>query len=149
MLALHSVGDIAVAAPSARSVDGKLETHVVAPPACASAVALCTHGLITGDVRGTFDFTGETLTPAPSQASSTVMFYTGQVVIRTDDGRIVGTDAGAIDFGTGAFVDLTTISPGQNTGKWAAATGQLRFSGSCDLGAGECKSEYAGTVHRD
>jgi hypothetical protein len=146
LLALLSVSGSAVAAPSARNVNGRLETRVVAAPECTSSVALCTHGRIGGDVRGTFDFTGVTLTPAPNQA---VMFYTGQVVIRTDDGRIVGTDAGAIDFATGAFVDLTTISPDQSTGRWAGATGQLRFSGSCDLAAGVCKSEYSGTVQRN
>jgi hypothetical protein len=148
LLALLSAGG-AAAASSARNVDGRLETRVVSPPACASIVALCTQGRISGDIRGTFDFTGDTLTPAPNQASPTVSFYTGQVVIRSDDGHIVGTDAGVIDFATGAFVDLTTISPGQSTGKWAGATGQLRFSGSCDLAAGGCKSEYHGTVQRD
>jgi hypothetical protein len=149
LLAVLSVGGIAVAAPSVRNVDGTLETRVVTPPACASAVALCTHGRINGDIRGTFHFTGDTLTPAPNQANPSVLFYTGQVVIRTDDGRIVGTDAGVIDFATGAFVDLTTISPGQRTGKWAGATSQLRFSGSCDLAAGVYKSEYSGTIQRN
>jgi hypothetical protein len=149
LLALLSAGGAAVAASSARNVDGRLETRVVSPPACVSVVALCTQGRISGDIRGTFDFTGDTLTPAPNQANPTVMFYTGRVVIGTDDGHLVGTDAGVIDFATGAFVDLTTISPGQSTGKWAGATGQLRFSGSCDLAAGVCKSEYKGTVQRD
>jgi hypothetical protein len=149
LLALLNAGGTAAAASQARNVDGRLETRVVAPPACASVVALCTQGRISGDIRGTFDFTGDTLTSAPNQANPTVSFYTGQVVIRGDDGRIVGTDAGVIDFATGAFVDLATISPGQSTGKWAGAMGQLRFSGSCDLAAGVCKSEYNGTVQRD
>ena len=149
LFAVPSIGGIAVAAPSTRNVDGNLETHAVAPPACTSAVALCTHGRISGDIRGTFDFTGDTLTPAPVQANPTVFFYTGEVVIRTDDGSIVGTDAAVIDLATGAFVDLTTISPGQSTGKWAGAIGQLRLSGACDLSAGVCKSEYTGTVQRD
>jgi hypothetical protein len=87
--------------------------------------------------------------PGAESGESVSIFYTGQVVIRTDDGRIVGTDAGVIDFATGAFVDLTTISPGQSTGKWAGATSQLRFSGSCDLAAGVYKSEYSGTIQRN
>jgi len=33
-----------------------------------------------------------------------VSFYTGQVFIRTDDGRIAGTDEGTIDFSTASFV---------------------------------------------
>jgi hypothetical protein len=148
LFAVLSVSASPVAAPSVRDVDGNLETRVVSPAACTSAVALCTHGRISGDIRGTFDFTGDTLTPAPNQTNPTVFLYTGQVVIQTDDGHIVGTDAGVIDFATGAFVDLTTIPPGQSTGMWAGATGQLRFSGSCDLAAGVCKSEYDGTVQR-
>src|SRR5438552_11754880 len=97
-------------------------------PACMSAVGLCTHGRIAGGVRGTFDFTGDTVKTASNQA---VSFYTGQVVIHTDDGNIVATDAGVIDFATGVFVDLTTISSIHSTGPWAGATGQLRFSGAC------------------
>ena len=63
----------AAAAPSAiakecRAIDGPFTSTLVPPPTCASPVGLCTHGVLTGDFPGTYDFTFKTLFPVPDPA---------------------------------------------------------------------------------
>src|SRR5437773_4176599 len=70
-----------------RAVDGPFTSTLVPPPTCQSPVGLCTHGILTDDLRATYDFTFATLVPAPDANHPDRYFYTGKSVITANDGN--------------------------------------------------------------
>jgi hypothetical protein len=121
-----------------RGVRGHLESAAVA---CDS---LCTHGDLTGDLEGTFDFTLETLVPTHVPDVST---YTGHSVIRTAHGEIHGRNAGVWNLATGQVVDRLTIESG--TGDFEGAVGSILILGVFDAVTGMGSSDYVGAIDAD
>ena len=121
-----------------KPVRGHLDSAAVA---CES---LCTHGDLTGDLAGTFDFTLETLVPTSVPDVST---YTGHSVITTASGEIHGRNAGVWNLATGQVVDRLTIESG--TGDYEGARGTILIVGVFDPVTAIGSSDYVGAVHTD
>src|SRR6185436_19777164 len=101
---------------------------------CAAPAGLfCTSGKFTGGLRGTFDFTPTTVDMAgnPDFPLTGIAFFTGELILRTNDGGLVFKDAGALDVAIagdgGSFASVLTIIEG--TGALTGATGRIRDEG--------------------
>ncbi len=117
--------------PEARSVKGHISSVQLTGPECTSPVGLCTKGRLSGDIKGGFVFTANTLTPTADTPVTGVVHYTGDIVIHTTNGDILIKDAGAFNAlpgGTGDVGSVSTITGG--TGRWAGAAGHIHISGT-------------------
>ena len=140
--ALTLYGTQALGSSGAQPAHGHLGSHAVTGPDCTSPVGLCTAGQLEGTVAGDFAFTAESLTPSDTPG---VFFYTGHIVVHTNQGDVTCQDAGAYSFAdaSGPVVDLCTIVSG--TGDWAGTTGNIRIHGVFTLSGGG-DSRYEGLI---
>src|SRR5262245_14341061 len=83
---------------------------------CAAPPGLfCTTGTFTGGLHGTFDFTPATVDPSgnPDAALTGIAFFTGELILHTNHGRLIFKDAGALELaiasGGGVFASVLTI----------------------------------------
>src|SRR5260370_897743 len=106
-----------------------------------------TKGRVSGDIKGSFVFSANTLTPTSATRVTGVVHYTGDILIHTASGDILSiTDAGAFNAlpgGTGDVGSVSTITRG--TGRWAGAAGHIHISGTFTPADGG-DSDYEGEV---
>ena len=124
-----------------RYVEGSFSSSVVPPPYCESPVGLCTAGMLEGDIDASYEFNAQTL---ESPGLPYISVFTGQSLIVTEDGGIYSNDAGDIDFSTGDFYNVITISGGD--GDWEEARGELVAVGILDFATGVVSGTYAGML---
>src|SRR5207248_4454231 len=110
---------------------------VLVTAGCDSPVGICTHGLLTGDLVATYDFTMLTLVPDP--ADPTAELYTGTSVITTKDGsKLFTKDTGIIYPGSVPAPFVTTANLVSGTGKFRnVCGGKIVASGKLDFATGE------------
>jgi hypothetical protein len=133
----------ASAAASCRKVSGKATIQSFSGPDCTSPVGLCATGEFTGDLAGTFAFTGTDIIPTADTPTTSVVFVIGDNTLTTRHGTILLKDAFALETtGNGDVAEVDTIIGG--TGEWASATGTIRASGTFADGAGQ--ASYVGEV---
>lgn len=135
-----------------KRVDGDFTSVTVAPPACNSPVGLCTHGTLTGRLRGTYDFVALTLAPAGDPDQPMLFVYTGESLIETRHGQMFGQDTGYMlmnPAGLSAFQTTVNVVGGSGhyedviSGSFLVATGDLA------LATGDAVGTYAGELCRD
>jgi hypothetical protein len=102
---------------------------------------LCTEGELTGDLRGTLEFTMASMTETETP---NVANYKGVNVITTSRGSFTGTDYGTWNLETGEFVDYTEITSG--TGIYAGVHGSLSIMGVFDPVAGAGSSSWRASL---
>ena len=114
-----------------RELRGHLTTQQVE---CSS---MCTEGPLTGDLKGTLNWTLGSLeeTPTPN-----VTRYVGVNTITTRYGTFSGPDYGVWNIETGQFTDYMEITSG--TGMFAGAKGTLTIVGAFDPVSGTGSSEW-------
>jgi hypothetical protein len=149
------------AAPSAlakecRAIDGPFTSTLVPPPACTSPIGLCTHGLLTGDFPGTYDFTFQTLFPVSDPAHPGRFFYTGTSVItptghhhrhHQHQGTLVSEDHGYLDMNpSGGSPFVTTVMIASGTGHFSDVSGVIVAQGVLDLSTGQAVGSYTGAL---
>lgn len=128
-----------------KPVDGHFEAGLVAPPACQSAVGICTEGRVWGGIQGNYHFVMTQSIPSAPTGVPSIFFFTGKSTIALKSGdELLGTDTGSIDFALGGFASLITFRGG--TGAMTNATGQIRLRGVLDATAGTTAGDYVGTV---
>ncbi len=126
------------------SITGHFSSTVVPAPACTSPVGVCTEGTLTGGVKGTFSFTGTSLIQTADTPTTSVLLYTGDIIVRTKDGQFTCKDAGAFrTTGDGAVSSVCTIVGG--TGAYAGVSGTLQFVGSFSSTGGGI-GDYSGSL---
>ena len=101
-------------ASSVMQVDGTFTTAVVP---CAG---LCTQSEYQGDLEGTTEFVMTSLEVTRNPAVSR---YTGNLVLHTDDGDLIGTDVGYWNTTTGKYTDTYRITSG--TGVYEGVSGSI------------------------
>jgi hypothetical protein len=136
-------------AKACQHFDGPFSSVTVAPPECTSPVGLCTHGLLTGEFVGTYDFTVETLTPDPSDPTTLVL--TGHSVVTTKNGQMFTDDVSILhNMGpTTPSPFVTTAVVGSGTHHWRATSGQFVATGSLVLATGQATGSYTADLCRD
>ena len=133
----------AVAAGS-RTARGQFESDVVVE-GCTSPVGICTHGTLRGGVNAEFDFTATSLVPTADTAATSVLLYTGDIVLSNQFGTLTCKDAGAFQSaGSGAVSSVCTIVEG--TGQYSGATGTIQFVGNFTLPEGG-EGEYRAVIN--
>lgn len=116
-------------------------------PCLASPVLLCTHGTLTGDLDGAYEFvmTSNTLGSDPSRPL--LMSFTGTSEIILADGVMFAEDHGTMEidpFGPWPFETHVVIHDGD--GAWSGAQGELVAIGALDTNAGVTEGDYSGFV---
>jgi hypothetical protein len=134
-------GAQALGSSDVQQIHGHLVSQAVTT-GCTSPVGLCTAGRLEGVINGDFVFTASSLQPS---ATPGVFFYTGEIVVTTNQGEVRCQDAGAYSFvdPSGPVVDLCTITGG--TGKYAGVSGHLRIHSTFTFAQGG-DSHYEGTM---
>ncbi len=134
-------GGYALASSDEQQAHGHLVSQVLAPPACTSAIGLCTSGRLEGTINGDFVFTADRLEPSDTPG---IFFYTGHIVVETNSGEVTCQDAGVFGAtGAGPVADVCTIVGG--TGDWAGVTGHIRIHGTFTFAEGG-NSHYEGLI---
>lgn len=125
-----------------RSVQGEVVDRVVTDGSCTAII--CTRGVYSGTIRGTFEFAITSLTPTDLP---NVQSFVGRSTIHTAKGDLRCADSGSFNAdpqSSGEGVHLCVITGG--TGRYAGATGylqeRLHFAGS------EGRGIYTGEVRR-
>jgi hypothetical protein len=111
---------------------GDFTSTLVPPPACQSPIGLCTHGVLTGEVEGTYDFVITEFTCDPDNPN--LCTYAGDSVVATAKGSITTKDTGVMDLSNPMAVPFVTTAESiagtqrsRNAESVFVATGQLNF----------------------
>jgi hypothetical protein len=121
-------------------------SSVLVTAGCASPVGICTHGLLTGDLEATYDFTMLTLVPDPIDPTAEV--YTGRSVITTKGGsQLFTNDTGVIHPGSVPAPFVTTANIVSGTGKFQnVCGGKIVASGKLNFATGQAVGTYTGEI---
>ena len=112
----------------------------------ASPVLLCTHGRLTGDLDGSYEFVMTTQQAGSDLSKPNRLTFTGESVIATEGGRMFAQDAGRMDVGPGPWPFQTVVDIHGGEGAWDGATGRLVADGALDHRRGVTEGTYAGEV---
>lgn len=123
--------------PPDELVAGTLITDVVP---CSS---LCTESDWNGRLDGTSSFTLISLEDN-SVPGENISDYSGNLVLSTARGDLIGVDHGTWNLDNGQYVDLYTVTSG--TGAFKGATGLILMWGTLDPVTGHGVSRYQGIV---
>ena len=131
-----------------RAVDGPFTSVLIPPPECQSPVGLCTHGILTGDLAATYDFTFATLAPDPNVPGR--LLYTGKSVITPNNGagQMFSDDSGYLDpdqSDPDAYF-ATTVHVLRGTKNDKKTVGTLVASGVLNFMTGQATGSYEGTL---
>lgn len=127
---------------------GDFTSTLVPPPTCTSPVGLCTHGVLTGEVDGTYDFTITELVcgPDPGDPGDPLKqecTYAGDSVVTTEKGSIITADTGVMHIvGTDATF-TTTAAFLSGTRRYENASGVFVATGELDFVTGEAVGVYS------
>lgn len=134
-----------------KHLSGPFSSTLVPPPTCTSPVGLCTHGILTGDFDGTYDFTIQTLTPDPNNPG--VIIATGKSVITSKKGVMHTNDTSVMNAQNPAAVPfVTTAVVESGTQKYKKTTGQFVASGVLSFITGQAIGSYTADLckqHKD
>lgn len=117
-----------------QELTGDFTSTVVPPPECASPVGICTHGVLTGDVEGTYDFVITEFICGADPGNPSLCTYKGDSVVTTAKGSITTADTGVMDIANPLAVPFVTTAESiagtnryRNAESVFVATGELNF----------------------
>lgn len=143
MLMVAGLGD---AQPECETVEGTFVNQAVAPPECDSPVFFCTHGDLSGDLEGDYDFTMLSQTP-DLEGPPVTMAFTGESTITLADGAMSAEDHGSITLQLHAPSPFEThVEIHGGSGAYVGATGSLLAKGEYDVVMGEGSGTYEGVI---
>lgn len=109
-----------------------------------SPIALCTQGVLSGDLVGTYNFTFLTETPV-GNGKAPVESFTGMSAVTTSEGKINGHDFGILRTPAFPQADFTThLRIDSGTGLFEGATGHLTIQGMASFVTGMGSGTYKG-----
>ena len=131
-----------------RDYTGPFTSVLIAGPPCTSPLGLCTHGILTGQLPSTYDFTF--LTIVPRAADPSTEDYTGSSHITLKHGaELFGQDHGFLHFiapTTATF--QTTVELVRGTRRFEHASGTIVATGVLDFITGNAVGTYVGKICR-
>ena len=129
-----------------REFTGPFTSVLVTGPTCASPLGLCTHGILTGQLPSTYDFTFLTLAPVINDPST--QLYTGASHIRLAHGaELFGRDHGALHFiGPTVATFVTVVDLVSGTRRYRGASGTIVTSGTLDFITGNAVGGYVAKI---
>ena len=152
VFALLAVGN-PVAADSYKchdSVAGSFTSALAGGPTCASPNGVCTTGILTGDLEGTYDFTMLTLSPSGNPNDPTEFLYTGNSVVDLGNGnRILGNDSGVMHINpnpAGPSPFTTTVAFRGGEGTYEGAVGRIVATGVLIFATGNAEGDYTAVI---
>ena len=128
----------------------ELAGHFVATaeiPCLASPAGICTHGTLTGDLDGAYEFVMTSNSLGTDLSRPLLMSFTGASEIILADGVMLAEDHGTMEanpVGPWPFETHVVIHSGD--GAWAGARGELVAIGALDTEAGVTEGDYSGYV---
>jgi hypothetical protein len=111
---------------------GEFTSMLVPPPACQSPVFFCTHGVLTGDIEGTYDFVATEFECRADPDDPNMCTYAGDSIVTTDAGSIITRDTGVIHISS-----EPAISPFVTTAESVSGTRRYRNAKSIFVATGE------------
>ncbi len=126
-----------------RDFDGPFSSVLVPPPTCTSPVGLCTHGILTGDLDATYDFTVQAINPDPLDPSTLIL--TGTSVVTTKDGQMFTNDTSVVQSADTPSPFVTTAVVGSGNERWTNTSGEFVATGTLNLLTGQATGSY--TAH--
>jgi hypothetical protein len=114
-----------------------------------SPISLCTQGVLSGDLVGTYNFTFLTETPVGT-GNAPVESFTGMSAVTTSEGAINGHDFGILRTPAFPQADFTThLRIDTGTGIFEGATGHLTIQGTASFVTGMGSGTYKGVICAD
>lgn len=127
-----------------------LAGHFVATaeiPCLGSTAALCTHGILTGDLDGRYEFVMDSQSVLSDPARPLLLTFTGASEIILADGIMFAEDHGSMEVNpVGPWPFETHVVIHGGNGAWAGAQGELVATGALDTEAGVTEGDYQGHV---
>lgn len=124
---------------------GEFTSTLVPPgPLCQSPVFICTHGILTGDIEGTYDFVMTELVCGTDPDDPSMCLYAGDSVVTTEKGSIITTDTGVMRFNFPPALTpfVTTAESTSGTQRYRNATSVFVATGELDFITGEAAGTY-------
>ena len=133
-----------------RIYEGPFTSTFESGPGCTnSPIFLCTHGVLEGDLSGTYEFGFTSMAPANDPNEPNKILYTGTSVITLDNGKqLFGVDTGVMytdEFGGATFTTIVDVQGG--TRNFRYATGEIIASGQLSFVTGFAEGSYHATIH--
>jgi hypothetical protein len=124
---------------------GDFTSTLVQPPACHSPIGICTHGVLTGDVEGTYDFIMTDLVCGSDPLDPALCTYTGDSIVTSEKGTIVTKDTGVMhQLPPPALTPFVTTAEFINgTRRYKNATGVFVATGELNFITGEAVGTYS------
>ena len=113
-----------------------------------SPIGLCTHGLLDGDLEGTYYFIFDSSGPAPTRKHPDRVVYTGRSIITLTSGEIIfGEDTGEM-FTSNPFSTpfVTTVQVVGGEGDFTNVRGRIVASGLINFPANFAVGSYRGKL---
>jgi len=131
-----------------KTYTGSFTAELQPPDGCTSIVGICTHGPLTGDLEGTYDFTMTDISFAGDDADHPYKFYyQGVTTITTAKGKISAMDMGVLYFdplGDSTFMTTARIVDG--TLRYQRASGQFVAVSSLSFVTGQAAGTYSAEI---
>ena len=124
--------------PQCHAFYGPFTSVIVPPPDCQSPVGLCTHGILTGELPATYDFTA--LTEEIDPHDPNLVRLTGMSVVTTSKGVIHTDDTSTLNMVTGDFVTKALV---HDSDIRQAQSGGFIAAGTLDLITGQATGNYS------
>jgi hypothetical protein len=123
---------------------GEFTSTLVPPPECASPVGICTHGVLTGEIEGTYDFVITEMN-CPDPTSPNDCTYAGDSIVTTDKGIIITVDTGVMQGTVLPFLAefTTTAEFVGGTNRYKNASGVFVATGLLNFLSREAVGEYS------
>ena len=122
---------------------GEFTSTLVPPPACESPIGICTHGVLTGEIEGTYDFVMTELACGTDPLNPAVCTYAGDSIVTTEKGSIVTRDTGVMDQTNPTAVPfVTTAEFLEGTNRYTNAAGTFVATGQLNFFTGEAVGTY-------
>ena len=131
---------------------GTFTSTFEAGPGCVdSPIQLCTHGILSGDWVGTYEFSFTSQAPSGNPEAPNEILYTGNSVITLSNGAMIfENDTSAMypdATGHAAFTTIVTVVGG--TKNYGDAAGEIVAWGDIDLINGTAVGSYRAVIDKD
>lgn len=130
--------------------EGPFTSTVEMGPGCAdSPIQMCTHGLLEGELAGTYEFSFDSIIPSPTADDPSRILFTGHSVITLDDGGILLGDDEGVMTGTNPFATqfITRVTVFQGIGLYAGVSGTVTATGDIDFVNNWTVGSYTSELH--
>lgn len=127
-----------------------LAGHFVATaeiPCLEAPAGICTHGTLTGDLDGAYEFVMTSNALGSDLSRPLLMAFTGASEIILADGTMLAEDHGTMEANpVGPWPFETHVVIHSGNGAWSGAHGELVAIGALDTNAGITEGDYSGYV---